>query len=102
MAEILRKESKTLPALTTYLEVLYIDVNGPSNTGGLLPAFSKKDAFLAPGVLGRAAELIQELKLDDKETKAIFAEIAERNFTNLQLPVTPEQGWRKIKKELFT
>jgi len=109
MAEILRKESKTSPALATYLEVLYLDVNGPNNTGGIrdrellkeFPPFNKKDAFLAPGVFSRAVKLIQDLKLDDKVTKAIFDEIAERNFTNLRLPVTPEQGWRKIKKELF-
>ena len=109
MAEILCKESKTSRALATYLEVLYLDVNGPSNTGGIrdrdllkeFPPFNKKDAFLAPGVLGGARDLIQELNLDHKGTKAIFDKIAERNFANLHLPVTPEQGWRKIKKELF-
>ena len=110
MAETLRNKSKTSPALATYLEVLYIDVNGPNNTGVIrdrdllkeFPPFNKKDGFLAPGVLSRAAKLIQELKLDDKGTRVIFDKIAERNFTNLRLPVTPKQGWRKIKKELFT
>ncbi len=109
MAEILRKESRKLPALELYLEVLYIDVNGPRNTGGIrdtdllkeFPTFNKKDAFLAPGVLSRAAAIIQKLELDEKGAKSIFYEIAERNFTNLQLLVTPDEGWRKIKKELF-
>jgi len=110
MAEILRAESKTSPALAIYLEVLYLDVNGPNNISGIrdrallkeFPPFNEKDAFLAPGVLSKVVDLIQELNLDDKGTKAIFNEIAERNFSNLRLPVTPEQGWRKIKKELFT
>lgn len=110
MAEILRKESRTSPALELYLEVLYLDVNGPNNTGGIrdpdllkeFPPFNKKDAFLAPGVVSRAVAIIQKLELDDKGAKSIFYKIAERNFTSLRLPVTPDAGWRKIKKELFT
>jgi len=109
MAEILRKESRTSPALELYLEVLYLDVNGPNNIGGIrdtdllkeFPPFNKKDAFLAPGVVSRAAATIQELELDDKGVKSIFFKVAERNFTSLQLPVTPDTGWRKIQKELF-
>jgi DNA-directed RNA polymerase subunit RPC12/RpoP len=35
MAEILRKESRLEQALATYLEVCYIDLNGPSNMSGV-------------------------------------------------------------------
>jgi DNA-directed RNA polymerase subunit RPC12/RpoP len=109
MAEILRKESRTSPALELYLEVLYLDVNGPNNTGGIrdpdllkeFPPFNKKDAFLAPGVVSIAAAIIQELELDDEGVNPIFYKIAERNFTSLRLPITPDAGWGKIKKELF-
>ena len=35
MAELLRKETKLKHALQTYLEVCYLDLNGPNNIGGM-------------------------------------------------------------------
>ena len=35
MAEIFRKENRLSAALGGYLEVCYLDLNGPSNTGGV-------------------------------------------------------------------
>ena len=61
MAEILRKENRLPAALGGYLEVCYLDLNGPHNTGGITdgellreyPPWNHKDptAELAPGIL---------------------------------------------------
>ena len=105
MAEILKEESKAKQALSIFLEVTYLDVNGPCNTGGYsskeFPPFQKTHAMIAPGVINRASKIIAEMALDVDGAKAIFDEIAEVNFKNLKLPVKPETAWKKIKKELF-
>lgn len=109
MAEILRKESRDKDALSTYLEVCYLDLNGPSNTGGLddpellqqYPPFDRKLAFLAPAILSRINGLVKKLELDNARTKAIFDKVAALQHKNLPLPMSPDRAWRKLKKELF-
>lgn len=105
MAEILSAESKSKQALSIFLEVTYLDVNGPCNSGGYtskeFPPFQKSHAMIAPGVISRASKIITNMELNMNDTKAIFDDIAEVNFKNLKLPVKPETAWKKIKKELF-
>lgn len=105
MAEILLAESKMKQALSMYLEVTYLDVNGPCNTSGYsskeFPPFQKSDAMIAPGVINRISKLIRNLSLSDDDMNSIFHEIAETNYKNLKLPVKPDAAWKKIKKELF-
>lgn len=80
MAELLRMEGRLKDALNLYLEICYIDLNGPRNTGGYsnldilrkYPLFSPEQAFLAPGVLVRIISLKKKLKLDLSKTKEYF------------------------------
>lgn len=105
MAEVLSAESRFKQALLTYLEVTYLDINGPCNTSGYsskdFPAFQKTHAMIAPGVITRATKIIKKMDLTEVETKTIFNEIAEINYKNLKLPVKPETAWKEIKKEIF-
>ncbi|MEW8437361.1 MAG: hypothetical protein AB2689_04310 [Candidatus Thiodiazotropha taylori] len=105
MAEILSGESKSKQALSILLEVTYLDVNGPCNTGGYtskeFPPFQKSHAMIASGVINRASNIITDMELNINDTKAIFDEVAEVNFKNLKLPIRPETAWKKIKKGLF-
>jgi hypothetical protein len=110
MAELLRREAKHKPALSAYLEVLYLDLNGPKNTGRIkspgilreLPPFSQKDAYVAPTVLDRAVGLIKELQFQTDDAAKLFDKIAQRSLKNLNLPVRPDQAWKKITKDLFS
>ena len=105
MAEVLSAESRVKQALSTYLEVTYLDINGPCNTSGYsskeFPAFQTTHAMIAPGVITRATKLIKKMDLSEVETKGVFSEIAEINYKNLNLPVKPETAWKEIKKEIF-
>lgn len=110
MAEILRKEARPINALKTYLEVCYLDLNGPNNIGGiddpeLLKEFPPWDpkhlAFLAPGVVGSAAVIIEGTGATQDDVEAAFMRRAAKLEEALRLPVSPSKAWAKLKKELF-
>lgn len=109
MAEILRKERKLRQALSTYLEVCYLDLNGPNNTGGInsaeilkkYPPFSANSAFLAPGVVDRIMKIIKKLQIDLADVQNMFAETATTQHISLKLPVSPKQAWSQLEADLF-
>lgn len=109
MAEILRKESKLKAALSMYLWVCYLDLNGPDNAEGRkefglldkFPPFSVKRAFSAPGIIGHVEKLVAQLNLGQEETQKLFFEMADREYQALKLPLSPVQAWEKLKQELF-
>jgi len=109
MAEILRGEMKLKDALRTYLEVCYLDLNGPNNTGEMrdpdllkeFPPFDpNRDSFLAPGVLDLVKRIVLKLKLSRDEIKQIFLEHNSRIRQSLKLPLPPEKSWSSLDKEL--
>jgi len=59
MAAILELENRPRDALLMYLEVCYLDINGPNNMAGgghdtrRNPPFSLERSFLAAGVVSR-------------------------------------------------
>ena len=74
MAFLLQKENKLKESLSTFFEVVFLDINGCNNVGIMGgSAFSKKEmeeygilefdpkmAFMAPGVIGPIRDLISE------------------------------------------
>jgi predicted RNA-binding Zn-ribbon protein involved in translation (DUF1610 family) len=109
MAEILRKEGKLKQALSTYLEVCYLDLNGPNNTGGITspeilkknPPFSADFAFLAPGIVERIVKIIKKLQIESADVQNMFIEIATTQCKNLKLSVSPKQAWSQLETQLF-
>ncbi len=109
MAEILRKEGKLKQALLTYLEVCYLDLNGPNNTGGTTnaeilkdyPPFSADSAFLAPGIIERIVRIIKKLQIEPIDVRNMFNEIAVTQQANLKLPISPEQAWNQLEAQTF-
>jgi len=109
MADILRKEMKLKHALEIYLEVCYIDLNGPSNLGGLsdpellkkYPPFDPEEGFLAPGVVFEVKEIMKKLEFDKNKVKLIFIEHNSNVFKSLQLPLTPENCWLSLEREIY-
>lgn len=109
MAEILRGEMKLKDALRTYLEICYLDLNGVCNVGGMndpeilkeFPPFDPKEsAFLAPGVIDLIKRIVLKLNLNKEEIKQIFVEHNSQSEKSLRLPVSTEQAWSSLNKEL--
>ncbi len=111
MTEILRKEDRSPDALGFYLEICYLDLNGPNNTGGTTdrellreyPPWNPKDptADLAPGILDRAARIIQKANLTPVAIEEIYNKRASVLYTSLRLPLSPASAWPQIKEALF-
>jgi predicted RNA-binding Zn-ribbon protein involved in translation (DUF1610 family) len=108
MAELLRKEGRNIPAIATYIEVSYLDANGPRNVGGVFdpqllqefPPFDENLAFQAPGIIRLIEKLSVILKLSDQELESKYLEIANQVQERMQLPVSPSEAWREYKKSL--
>ena len=108
MGDIQKKESKELEALDTYLEVCYLDVNGPSNCGTRdpeilreYPPFDPKRAMVAPGVIRYIDKIIASHRLTQEQVGKRFIKLAERTGESLNLPVDPESAWKTLKKEVY-
>ena len=111
MAAVLEDEGKLEAALRHYLEVCYLDLNGPQNRGQIVTNgksrlgpgcdFLLEDAFLAPAVVGKVMEIILALKLDEHHVRNDFMHFATREMRGLKPPVSPERAWEKLSAELF-
>ena len=107
MGDILKKKSYDMSALDTYLEVCYIDINGPSNCGTKdpdifreYPPFNPKSAFLAPGVLRYVEVISTKNNLSSIELKERFLKVATKAARELNLPVKATDAWEKLVAEL--
>jgi DNA-directed RNA polymerase subunit RPC12/RpoP len=108
MGDILRKESKEIQALDTYLEVCYLDANGPSNCGTRdpeilrqFPPFDPKSAMVAPGVIGYIDKIIASHRLTQEQVEQRFIKLAKRTGKSLNLPVDSESAWKTLKREIY-
>ncbi len=111
MAEILHREMKLKNALQTYLEVCYLDLNGPNNTSEIndssllkeFPPFepSEDNSFLAPGVIERIQRILKKLELEKEKVKTDFIEHNSLIKQSMRLPVDPATCWSKIEKEIW-
>ena len=107
-AEFLQYEGRSKQALVTYLEVAYLDLNGPFNCGGVkspsllkeYPPFNPKYGMLPPGILVRINNLSKHLKLTTDEVKALFFERNGIAASAMKLPISPSEAWARIEREL--
>ncbi len=104
-AAFLEEEGKPAEAFGYYLEICFIDLNGPRNTGGYhlpeYPDFSCDLAFLAPAVVSKIGELILLLKLNEYAVRDKFMHVAERFGKGLALPVGPSAAWNALSSEFY-
>jgi hypothetical protein len=106
MAEHLRGSMDLKRALETYLEVCYLDINGPMNLGapgkhGIdMPPYDPELGSIPPAVVDHIQRISAYLKLQKPQVRKIFldhnADIAKR----MRLPLTPEVCWLKLEKEI--
>lgn len=65
------------------------------------PPFSRNNAFQTPAIVHYIQKLSASLGMNEDELKKTFIEVAERTRRNLRLlPVSPEQAWNELWKEL--
>jgi hypothetical protein len=116
MAIHLRKEGKTKSALDFLLEVHYLDINGPENSGlGRPPLWSKEDAAeigikewdpssvcasTAPGIVEWTWKDAVSSGMDLAALREHFLTVATKQHKALRLPVTPEAAWPKLQSAL--
>jgi hypothetical protein len=106
MAELLRKEDKHENALAAYLEVCYLDANGPRNVSGYpaspdYPPFSSDQAFLAPGVIAQVDVMADKLGYGLAQITEAFMYTATIYHHSLRLPVTPDEAWEKLRPKII-
>lgn len=106
MALILRKEKKWFDALQTFLEVCYLDLNGPNNTYSdpdilsKFPAFEPQNAVLAPKVIEWIKEVQNKAIKSNEDIRDIFLEHNSKIEKSLKLPLSIEESWQILQKEL--
>lgn len=112
MAEILLKEKKYKEALSMYLVVCYLDLNGASNTyldydeNGepdleLYKPFDLETQFLAPGIIARIHKVIKAGGFDKKDVKELFFNSNTREHQAIQTPVAPQDCFNELETEIW-
>lgn len=105
IADRLQDNGETEKALKVYLEVCYLDANGPRNLSKIPPdenssAFSEDAALLAPGVLKKVVQLVKKLDLDLDKLKNLYLKSAERTYQRInevELPKMPTEAWDEFR-----
>ena len=108
MGEILRKEEKYSMAIEKYLLVCYMDTCGPNNISTPLgqkseygqKAFSKNEAFLAPGVIERVQKCAKLIHTDVDDLKVEFLGLGEKYKRAIPFMRSTEESWIEIIQEL--
>lgn len=96
-ARFLMEENNPKQTLLKFLEVNYIDLNGPENSG---LGWVRSEAFLAPKVIEWTADLALNCELGESDLKALFLEMAGKEHSALRLPLDPSKAWPRLWKEL--
>ncbi len=100
-------EKKLTEALATYLELCYIDLNGPRNSTKLwretdrqYKNFEPSEGDLAIGIVSAANLIIERLTLTKSEVKMLFHEHNSRHLAGLNLPLSIEEAWSQLEPDL--
>lgn len=108
MAELLKKEQKLKHSLQAYLEVCYLDFNGPNNIGrnngldiGIKSFEPKYFTSFAPGLIKIILKIISNIGISEAEIKKDFIEHNLKIQNALKLPISPEECWSRLQKEII-
>lgn len=109
MAELRRRQARLKDALEIYLEVWYLDLNGPHDCWGMMgqrrvyenAPWYPPEGLTTPVVARWTHRLATHFHLDSEHAEAIFRDVAQRAFRHLNLPLSPAEAWRTIRNELI-
>jgi len=111
--DIFKASGDSQKALITYLELCYIDMNGPNNSGCArnnpellreyppFDPYNSVNSFLAPGILEYIAQINKELNLTKDQIKEIFLSHNLKVEKSKQLPLSVENAWIKLEPVIF-
>lgn len=110
MGQILKKANKLDEALSVFLELCYLDLNGPNNcptSNGKpdrtflkeFPLFDPSRGMCPPGILSLIEQLRDALKVSESELQKRFLE-ASTSLQALKLPVSPGKAWKELAEAL--
>lgn len=109
MAKLLVREGRLPEALSKYLEVCYLDINGTTNVANVgdqaaspklspfVPELSRPD----PSIIAETRNLIKTLGLSNEEVQKRFLNSAQAQSITLQPPKPPADVWTRLSQELF-
>lgn len=108
MAEVRRKQDRLLEALELYLEVWYLDLNGPRDCWGVSGVrrlyedapFQPADGMTTPLVARWVIRIAERLFLDAPRLERQFTEIATRLYQSMNLPLTPREAWTIARRDV--
>lgn len=109
MADVLRVEGRLEGAVRFYLEVCYLDLNGPTNAGIIsdpvlrakYPPFSSRWAGLLPGVVHLLARARAKANMSNDALRSLFMMHGRQTQLVLDLPIAPEDAWRVLEVALL-
>ncbi|HZW39393.1 MAG TPA: hypothetical protein VFF33_08855 [Ignavibacteriaceae bacterium] len=108
IARSLEREIRINEAFQFFLEVFYLDVNGPNNCGTknqkILKDFPPFDgySFIPPGIIYSLNDLMAQLRIKKNDVENIFIEVAKKLSEKIRiLPVNPEKAWEIYEKDIF-
>jgi uncharacterized Zn finger protein (UPF0148 family) len=101
----LKVEKKYLDALDFYLEICYLNLNGPNNGGQIGTEYLPFDprngnGFLAPGIIEEVKQIISRLNLKQSAVKSRFLKRSQIIFKSMRLPLDPEECWVNFKQTI--
>jgi uncharacterized Zn finger protein (UPF0148 family)/phage FluMu protein Com len=107
IAQLLKEEGKFTDALEAFVELCYIDLNGPQNNAPLRARLGKKfqgfdprDGSLAPAIISRTNELVKQFALTEHDVKTIFFTHNQKRISGLKLPLSLNEAWLKLEPKL--
>jgi hypothetical protein len=107
IAKLFFKTEKYKAALKEYLEVQFLDLNGPNNAirmNGVplkgCPPFTPDAAFIAPGIVYEIERIANKLNLDIASIEDEFISYSEILRRELKLPLSAKAAWNKLKKDI--
>jgi hypothetical protein len=114
MAEIVRRTSELKDALSEYLEVCYLQLNGPNNLvthirqgqrtpvlDRRFPPWDPKHGEVVPLTLERTRRLVEETGVAREAVREMFVKAASDVRPSLSLPLSPERAWRRLRRRLY-
>lgn len=107
IAKLFFKATNYEAALKEYLEVQFLDLNGPNNAIRMngeplkgYQAFTPNTAFIAPGIVYEIERIANKLNLDIASIEDQFISSSEILHRELKLPLTAKAAWKRLKKNI--
>lgn len=94
LSGLAESEFRWRDAFRGYLEVCYIDLNGPNNGGPV--GFEPSTARLAPALVDKLNYFTHWFDLCERRVRDEYIEVATGLDRELQLPISPDESWRRL------